>query len=475
MSVLAALAPLIVLLASFALGTSAVEDSGSLLLSCLCLAAAVACLQAMRKGVSWDALQAEVGRRLAEVLPALLILLAIGALIGTWMAAGTIPMLVLVGLELVSPQHLALTAFLATATMSLVTGTSFGSAGTIGVALMGVAAVQGASMPLIAGAVLSGAYFGDKLSPLSDTTNVCAIAARTELYTHIKNMLFTAGPSFVVAALLYASWPSEVGGGAAAGGGESMVQTLEFAFVGGFAVALPPAVLMIGIATRKPAMPVMLASALVALIVAMSAQGLEPERALRSFVSGFDAEFVMGTQPVPQDFATLVNRGGLESMAPTLVVVFAAFVLTAGMHLSGALAVIVEALQSAAKGIFGTVAATMVSGSMMVGLTSHGMVTALVVGDLFRERYDEQGLAPQLLSRSLEDSVTIVEPLMPWTVSALYMATTLGVSTLEYMPFAFFCWTGPVFSLLWAAVPGLWSRAVPRLPASGGGGAVEPS
>jgi NhaC family Na+:H+ antiporter len=463
MSVPAALLPLLVLLGSFALGNAYIEESSSLLLACVCLAAAVACLQALRSGRSWDELQAEVGRRLAEVLPALLILLTIGALIGTWMAAGTIPMLVLVGLELVSPQQLALTAFLATATMSLVTGTSFGSAGTIGVALMGVAAVQGASMPLVAGAVLSGAYFGDKMSPLSDTTNVCAIAARTELYTHIKNMLFTAGPSFVVAALLYALWPAELADGDTSSASSSMIDALNFAFVGAFPVALPPALLLLGIATRKPAMPVMLASSFVAIIVALSSQGLAPQHALASFVSGFDASFVMGNHPIPEDFARLVNRGGLYSMAPTLVVVFAAFVLTAGMHLSGALEVIVRALQSAARGIFGTVAATMVSGSMMVGLTSHGMVTALVVGDLFRERYAEQGLAPQMLSRSLEDSVTIVEPLMPWTVSALYMATTLGVPTLEYMPFAFFCWTGSAFSLLWAALPGVWGRAVPRV------------
>lgn len=466
MSVPAALLPLIVLLGSFALGNAHVEESGALLLACVCLAAAVACLQALRVGRSWDELQGEVGRRLAEVLPALLILLTIGALIGTWMAAGTIPMLVLVGLDLVSPQQLALTAFLATATMSLVTGTSFGSAGTIGVALMGVAAVQGASMPLIAGAVLSGAYFGDKMSPLSDTTNVCAIAARSELYTHIKNMLFTAGPSFALAALAYASWPTELGDGVVNSGSSSMRDALSFAFVGGLPVALPPLLLLVGIFTRRPAMPVMLASSFTALIVAITSQGLAPEHALESFVSGFDASFVMGKQSVSGDFARLVNRGGLYSMAPTLVVVFAAFVLTAGMHLSGALESIVQALQSAARGIWGTVAATMISGSMMVGLTSHGMVTALVVGDLFRERYAEQGLAPQMLSRSLEDSVTIVEPLMPWTVSALYMATTLGVSTLDYMPYAFFCWTGPVFSLLWAAMPNLWGRAVPRVDAA---------
>jgi NhaC family Na+:H+ antiporter len=459
---IAALAPLLTLLGSFVLGSLWTEGGGELLLVCLGLAAAVAVVQARRVGCGWAQVEEEVGQRLAEVLPALIILLSIGALIGSWMAAGTIPGLVLVGLRLVSPEQLALTAFLGTATMSLVTGTSWGSAGTIGVALMGVAHALGASLPLIAGAVVSGAYFGDKLSPLSDTTNVCAIAARTPLYTHIKNLLFTALPSFAVAALVYGLWPQGAPPPGAEDGAQELAQMLEGAYRVDLWVGLPPALLLLGMVGRKPAAPVMLVSSLAAVAVASIHQELPLKHALASLVSGFDSSFLAG-RISGASAEKLLSRGGLYSMAPTLVVVFTAFVLTAGMQLSGALETIIRGLQSMAKSVFGVIAATMASGSIMVGLTSHGMVTALVVGDLFRETYREHQLAPENLSRTLEDSVTIVEPLLPWTVSALYMSSTLDVTTLEYLPHAVFCWSGGVFTLWWAAAHRLWPRALPRL------------
>jgi len=162
-------------------------------------------------------------------------------------------------------------------------------------------------------------------------------------------------------------------------------------------------------------------------------------------------------------FHRLVDRGGLESMAPTLVVILAAFLLAAGMDVSGALDRLLGALLSGVRSVFGLVASTMAAGSTMVALTSHAGVTALVVGGMFAPAYAERRLAPQNLSRSLEDSVTVVEPLLPWTVSAIYMATTLGVPTLAYLPWALFCCGGPVFSLLVAATFRWTGRGIRRL------------
>lgn len=148
---------------------------------------------------------------------------------------------------------------------------------------------------------------------------------------------------------------------------------------------------------------------------------------------------------------TLLNRGGVNSMSTTLIIIVAAFLLAAGMNVSGALDKLLQTMLARVQSVFGLIAATLASGATMIALTSHGGVTALIVGGLFQDSYRDRGLAPENLSRSLEDSVTILEPLLPWTVSAIFMATTLGVPTVEYMPWAVFCMTGWIFSLLLAA------------------------
>ncbi len=178
--------------------------TGELIVVVMLCAAAVAGVIAVRSGASFDEIQRVTGERFAGVLPAVLILLAIGMLISTWVMSGTIPYLVFWGVRLVDPQYLALTAFLSTALMSSCTGTSWGSAGTIGVAMMGTAAAVGAPLPVIAGAVVSGAYFGDKMSPLSDSTIIAAVAADVDVYVHIRHMMYTAVPSFVIALAVYA-------------------------------------------------------------------------------------------------------------------------------------------------------------------------------------------------------------------------------------------------------------------------------
>jgi Na+:H+ antiporter, NhaC family len=214
-------------------------------------------------------------------------------------------------------------------------------------------------------------------------------------------------------------------------------------------------VVLIGIMRRyPPALAIVLSSA-VALLIAVTLQGIAPIDALSSAVGGARAEMLHAAAPgvAPSaGFLTLVERGGLDSMAPTLVVVIAAFLLAAAMEVSGALTLLIGRMLAAVTSVFRLIAATMAAGATMIALTSHGGVTALVIGGLFQPAYRERGLAPENLSRSLEDSVTITEPLMPWTVSAIFMATTLGVPTAQYAPWAVFCYGGPFFSLLIAAL-----------------------
>jgi NhaC family Na+:H+ antiporter len=452
-----AAAPLAVLVALIGVGAATVGLGGPMLLVSMLFAAAVAGAIAVARGASWEAIQRSAGEKFAAVLPVILILLAIGLLVGAWVFSGTIPLLVAWGVRLIAPGAFLVTAFVATGAMSLATGTSWGSAGTLGVALMGAAAALGVPLPAAAGAVVSGAYLGDKMSPLSDTTNICALAAGANLYDHIRHMLWSAVPSTVVALAVYA-----VAGGASGSAGdalppeaERLLAELASVFRLDFWALLPLLVVLAGLLARRPPALVLAGSSLVALGVGIFVQGFDVAQGIAAGVSGFDGAMTATKGFDPAGFGPLfqrlVDRGGLESMAPTLVVILAAFLLAAGMDVSGALDRLLGALLGRVRGTFGLVASTMASGATMVALTSHAGVTALVVGGMFAPAFAERRLAPQNLSRSLEDSVTVVEPLLPWTVSAIYMATTLGVPTLDYLPWALFCCGGPFFSLAIAA------------------------
>jgi len=452
-----AVLPIAVMLALFVTGAAFSGITPELLIAVLLASATVAGLVAARHGVTWEEIQASTAEKIASVFPALLILLAIGMLIATWVLSGTIPFLVYWGIELVSPRHLVLTAFLATALMSLFTGTSWGSAGTIGVALMGTATALGAPLAATAGAVVSGAYLGDKLSPLSDSTNICAIAAGTPLYTHIRHMLYTALPSTVAALIVYwlASGLAPGSDGGSPAGARAVMADIETVFRLHWIVLLPPAIVIWSIVRKVPPTLAIALSSLAAVLIGILVQDFGVQDAVVSAVAGFRLQIVTPAVADPGDlsqtFVTLVERGGLYSMANTLVVVIAAFLLAGAMDASGALDLLITRLLAGVRSVFGLVSATMAAGGTMIALTSHGGVTALVIGGLFQGAYEERGLAPENLSRTLEDSITITEPLMPWTVSAVFMATTLGVPTLSYAPWAVFCYGGPVCSLLIAA------------------------
>ena len=458
LTVLEALLPLLALISLLIAGAVTVGLTGELLVTVLLIAAATAGLVAARHGVTWEDIQRSTGEKIAAVLPALLILLAIGMLIATWVLSGTIPWLVYWGVRLVRPELLIVTAFLATAVMSLCTGTSWGSAGTIGVALMGMAAALDVPLAATAGAVVSGAYFGDKLSPLSDSTNICAIGADAPLYAHIRHMLYTALPSFVIALIVYtvAARMSPLSGDGLPETARTLLADLDTVFNLHWIVLLPPVVVIWSIMRSTPAALAITLSSLVAAVTGVLVQDFGVQDAVTAAVAGFSVEMVSAASTdagaLSPAFATLVERGGLYSMATTLIVVISAFLLAGAMDAAGALDLLIRRMLDAVRSVFGLIAATMAAGATMIGLTSHGGVTALVIGGLFQQAYRERGLDTVNLSRSLEDSVTITEPLMPWTVSAVFMATTLGVPTLQYAPWAVFCYGGPVFSLLIAGL-----------------------
>ena len=453
LSLFEATLPLLTLAGLLIASAAFLEVNQQILVMVLLASGAVAGFIAVRHGGTWDDIQRVTGERFAFVLPVILILLAIGMLIATWVISGTIPFIVYWGTQLIRPDLLVVTAFLATAIMSLCTGTSWGSAGTIGVALMGMAGALHAPLPIVAGAIVSGAYFGDKMSPLSDSTNICAIAADAPLYRSIRHLLYTATPSFITCLIVYtiASRFIPSVGSELPDSAKVLLTDLSNAFNLTWVAIIPLLVVLWGIIRKYPPALAIMLSAVVAVVIAISVQHISPVDALTAAVSGVRVQ-ILDIKGPSAGFLTLVQRGGLESMATTLLVIIIAFLLAAAMEISGALNLLIGRLLEVATSVFRLIASTMAAGATMIALTSHGGVTALVVGGLFQPAYKERGLAPENLSRSLEDSVTITEPLMPWTVSAIFMATTLGVRTTEYAPWAVFCYGGPVFSLLIAAL-----------------------
>ena len=443
------LLPIIALFGAIGISMATVGTGGGALLLSILFAATIAGLVARKAGAGWQEIQQETGRQIADALPAILILLTIGALIGSWMFSGTIPMMVVLGIDLIDPRFMVLTAFVATAVMSLISGTSWGSAGTIGVALMGAAQAMGLPLAPVAGAVVSGAYFGDKLSPLSDMTNIAAIGAGADLYDHIRCMLWTSLPAAAIAVVTFAGLGlAGVSSGTLASSDAALIKSeLVGAFDLGPLAALPLLVALVGIALRKPPALVILASSVLALIVGIFGQGFSFVGAVASFVDGFSAAANLTGAEFTPSVENLLNRGGLMSMSGTLLFIIAAFLLAAGMKVSGAIDRLLNALLDLVQSVVSLVAATMAAGAIMVAMTSHGGVTALIVGGLFRRPFAERDLEPQYLSRTIEDSVTVTEPLMPWTVSGVFMASTLGVPTLALAPWAVFCWLGPVTSL----------------------------
>lgn len=450
--------PLVTLLAVFVGGALFTELGGTLVVVAILIAAIVAGIIGYLQNVSWRQMEQAAIAKFGDVFPVVLILLSIGGLIGSWMLSGTIPFFVWIGIELIDPQWLYVSAFLAASIMSIFTGSSWASAGTIGVALMGLATVMDASLPITAGAVISGACFGDKMSPLSDSTNIAAIAAGSDLYQHIGHMVYTALPSFLLALVVFSLVPATAASSQveALQATQAMTDLIDITFHPSWWQLLPPALVIYAIVKKWPPVIGISLSTVLALTLAVLIQPFNIENAINAYLNGFSVSmFPPDLQPIAMAnpaFINLVERGGLYSMVGTLVVIIAAFILAGAMEATGSLNVIITAMLKRVKGVFSLILSTMISGITLLSLTSHGGVTSLIVGNLYQAGYKARKLASVNLSRSIEDSVTLMDPALPWTVSGLFMAGTLGVATIEYLPWALFCLGGPVFSLMWAAL-----------------------
>ncbi|GHA48151.1 Na+/H+ antiporter NhaC [Photobacterium aphoticum] len=422
--------------------------------SLLLASAVVAAGVAWKLGYGWDDIQSAIVDRLAKTLPAVFILVLVGGLIGSWMIGGTIPMLVYYGLKIISPEYLILTSFLVTCLVSLCTGTSWGSAGTVGVALMGVATGMDANLAAVAGAVVSGAYFGDKISPLSDTTNFAPVVAGTDLYSHIQHMLWTTIPAFLLAAVVFffagnsdvsADTPEKV---------LAILANIDELFSLNIFLLLPPALILWGAIRKLPTIPLMLAAIAIGVANGVIFQGFSLVTALNAMLSGFKvsmfADAGLANVTLVPDVVTLVNRGGMTSMMGVVLLVFCAFSFAGTLALTGGLNVLVNTLAKGIKGTASLIGATIVTTITVVCTTSDGKLALLIPSELFRDTYKKMQLDAKNLSRTIEDAGTVIEPLVPWTNAGVFMAATLGVSTLDYLPWAIQNYSAIFFAMIWA-------------------------
>lgn len=447
-STLQAISPLVIMIVLLTIGVGFLKlRAEPIILICTIITSMIA----KTLGYTWEELQRGIIEKISSALPATLILWSVGLLIGSWMFCGTVPMIIYYGVQIISPRFLYVTAFLITAVLSTVTGTSWGSAGTIGVAIMGIAQGLNMNLAITAGAVVAGSYFGDKLSPFSDTTNLAPLAAGSELYDHIKHMLYTTVPASIVSIIVYLIAGLSSKTSLASADSVNIIQSqLSGIYNWNIILLLPVIIMLAGSILKFPTLPTMVVNSLISVVIGIFIQGFSLKDGFASMINGFDIGMTGFNGKIIEDIATLINRGGAVSMTTTTILVFCSMGFAGIMSVSGMLDVVLDAILSRVKSTFGVVISTIVSCFTVAFVTGNSYLSILIPGELFKKVYLERNLHPKNLSRTLEDSGTVLVPLIPWSAAGAYMAATLGVETLTYFPWAVLNYTGIIFAIIWA-------------------------
>ena len=389
----------------------------------------------------WEGFLKGIFSGVNKVTIAALILLLIGALIGVWIQAGVIPSLIYYGLHIISPSFFLPTTFLVCLIMSLVTGTSYGTIGTVGIALLGIQSGLGLPAPITAGAILSGAYFGDKMSPLSDTTNVAAAMGEADLFRHIRSMMYTTIPGALVAFLLY--WI--VGGTSTPIRGGQLNQMLNGLDIGWSISPLHfiPLLIMLIMAVKKVSTLLLLfVNVVFGVIWAAIFQGVSLAKAFTSASIGFKSETGVGL--VDQ----VLSRGGMTAMQEVIILVLLAGALGGTLHSTGVLDALVNGMLRWIKRTGTLIASVLIACYIVILLTGNQILSLVLVGQMFLPAFKKRGIDSTVLTRSLEDSGTLSAPLVPWGVAGGFCSQMLGVPTVKYLPYAWFAFAVPVFSLI---------------------------
>lgn len=425
----------------------------------LLLGAAIAGMVGFYYKVSYKFMIDKVAENLQSVTGALLILLFVGALAGTWLISGIIPAMIYYGLQILHPSIFLPACIIICAIISLATGSSWTTSATVGIALIGIGKVLGIPVGMVAGAVISGAYFGDKLSPLSDTTNLAPAMAGGELFSHIRYMTYTTVPSIVITIIVFTilSLTQNTTGAADT---ESLMLAIEEKFTITPLLFIVPAVVILLIVKKSPPLIALLIGSLLGGVFALLFQSkilLEiTEASVLSFEVGYRA--IMDSMTVSTEITTtnallndLFTSGGMEGMLGTIWLIICAMVFGGIMDAIGALERISSALLNWAQTTFQLFASTVAS-CLAINLTASDQYLSIVIpGKMFSKAYKDRKLAPENLSRTLEDSGTVTSVLIPWNTCGAYQSGVLGVGVGEYFIYAIFNWLSPFMTLLFAA------------------------
>jgi NhaC family Na+:H+ antiporter len=401
----------------------------------------------------------EVANNIKSTAGAILILLMVGALAGTWMVSGIIPSMIYYGLQILSPAIFLPATLIICSVISIATGSSWTTSATVGIALIGIGGALGFDLGMVAGAVISGAYFGDKLSPMSDTTNLAPAMAGTDLFTHIKYMTLTTIPTYIITLILFIvlGLSVEVSGDANT---NDLLNSITASFNVTPILFLVP-VIVIGLIVKKTEpLVALLVGTLLAGIFAIifqpeivtqitGADSLTFKSAYKGVMQAITTEVVVPTEN--KTLIDLFTSGGMAKMLPTIWLILCAMVFGGIMDAIGALSKISESLLKLAHTTFGLFAST-VGSCLALNITASDQYLAIVVpGKMFAKAYKDKGLAPENLSRTLEDTGTVTSVLVPWNTCGAYQAGTLGVATIDYLPYAFFNILSPFMTLIFAA------------------------
>ena len=423
----------------------------------LLVASGIAVIIGFRNGFSWSQIEEGITEGISVALGAMLIILAVGSLIGTWLLSGTVPTLIYFGLELLNPGLFYAASCIICGIVALSIGSSWTTAATIGVALMGVASGMGLEPAIAAGAIVSGAYFGDKMSPLSDTTNLAPAVAGTELFAHIRYMGYTAGPAFVISVIIFLILGLNADTNVSLQRLEQMQTQLHGTFNIGWEMLVPLAVLLYLAATRKPALPTVFFGALLGGAWALIFQ---PEMVTQiageeGWVASLKVVWLAlsdGTtvSTGSANLDSLLSGGGMVSMLNTVWLILSAMTFGAIMEKIGLLERFIRGMLKASKSVGSLITGTLFTCFGANVLTADQYMAIVLPGRMFREEYERRNLDPRVLSRTLEDSGTITSALIPWNTCGAYMFSVLAVSPFEYGIFAFFNYLTPLIAIVFA-------------------------
>lgn len=399
-------------------------------------------LFAIRLGYTYGELEkigiAQVGHSLHSIV----IMLAVGMLISSWIASGTVPTIIYYGLQIINPDYYLVTTLVICAIVSMFTGTSWGTIGTVGVALLGIGISMGIHPGMVAGALISGSWFGDKLSPLSDTTNFQSGVMGVPLMTHVKHMLYTSVPAFVVSAILFFI----LGRGNSASFNDSVIlditSKLGTYFKISFITLIPLIVVIILLVLQRPASQSILIGAILGLLLAIFYQGFDPKMVIGSGLTGFSYEFN------DEFFNKLLNRGGMDSMTRTIQALIFTTGLGGMLREMDILKVIVDPISKKIKSEFALIASGIFITYLSIALTGSHMFAAIMVQSTMLDLYKKNRLKPENASRITEDCGTLGVTLIPYGVTALFIVDTLGIDFATFFPYTFFCFLSPIFNLL---------------------------